>query len=342
MSQPDSQFESKPVWRPMGLSFLTHLIVLLLLALLFRTTSTAANGDRGEQDRPVNVVLAVTKAEEIEYLSEEDTKAQQLDKTSAEQNPATAANDPPPLEIEPIDLLGPDVPTDVSDSDVNQMTKVPQSPQSKWLEKQHELSAEDLKMIAAERKHLKSLKPVGNPASISVFGTGQLEGRSFVFVIDRSTSMGTKGLGVLDRARGELSSAINQLGENHSFQVVAYHDKTVTIDRRQLLAATEENKKRVPEFIQNLVAFGSTSHENGMTAAQVYRPDVIVLLTDGGFPELNGGQLDIVKLMGRGHTQIHCVQFGSGPLQQKTNFMTKMAQQNNGTFRYIDVNKWLD
>ena len=79
-------------------------------------------------------------------------------------------------------------------------------------------------MIADDQRRIKAQQPVGNPASISVFGSGQLNGRRFVFVIDRSQSMGAGGLGVLDRARTELANAINQLESNHSFQIVAYHD----------------------------------------------------------------------------------------------------------------------
>lgn len=339
MSQTGTQFESRQEWRPIALSFLTHLTLILLLAFLFRTVGTQAAAGNGQLDRPVDVVLAVNESEETEYLSEEDIESDSADQAPIEQPTSSSVSDPPPLEIEPDDNATPIVPTEVNGLDVNQMAKVPET---NGLNRQHELSTEDLKMIAREQKRLKAMQPVGNPASLSVFGTGQLKGRSFVFVVDRSTSMGSGGLGVLDRARTELTNAVNRLEENHSFQVVAYHERTVSIERRQLLAATPSNKQLVPDFIQNLVAFGSTSHENGLTAALVYRPDVIVLITDGGFPELNGGQLDTVKLMARGRTQIHCIQFGSGPRQQTTNFMTRMAEQNNGSFRYIDVNKWLD
>ncbi len=65
-----------------------------------------------------------------------------------------------------------------------------------------------------------------------------------------------------------------------------------------------------------------------------------MFMTDGGFPELNRGQLDLIRKMAGGHTQIHCIQFGTGPLQDTGNFMTRLARENDGTFRYLDVTKW--
>ena len=68
-------------------------------------------------------------------------------------------------------------------------------------------------------------------------------------------------------------------------------------------------------------------------------PDVVVLLTDGGAPELNESQMARLKRSAAG-AQIHCVQFGTGPLQQTSNFMKKLAAENLGTYRYIDVTEW--
>jgi hypothetical protein len=332
----DQPFEHEN-WRPLLLSLLTHGMILALLLFALRP---AGAGGKGQPDRRVEVVLSLADANTQEYLTETDSKqvVEQTNQSAAAPPSLAADQQPPPIDIpELAELAGPIVPTETGQLDASQMAEVPFS---SGLNTEFELSREDLKMIADEQRRLKAQQPVGNPASISVFGSGQLVGRRFVFVLDRSQSMGAGGLGVIDRARTELTHAIDQLDTNHSFQVVAYHDRTVTIDRRELLPATAQNKAMVPEFIGHLAAFGSTRHENGLTSALVFQPDVIVLLTDGGSPTLNGGQLEIVKLMAKGHTQIHCIQFGIGPLQTKDNFMMRIARQNNGTFQYIDVTKW--
>jgi Ca-activated chloride channel family protein len=204
----------------------------------------------------------------------------------------------------------------------------------------YQLSEEDLKLIKSEQRLIQARAPAGDPTTISVFGSGGMTGRSFVFVIDRSYSMGSQGLGVIDAAKKQLSAAINQLEPHHTFQIVGYHETTHTMLRRQLLPANDANKKQVPGHISSMSAFGATDHENGLIAAVAFKPDVIVLMTDAGHPELNSGQLKMIKQLAPRGCQIHCIQFGIGSLQKTTNFMTKMAEQNDGSFRYIDVTQW--
>jgi len=121
---------------------------------------------------------------------------------------------------------------------------------------------------------------------------------------------------------------------------VGYHERTVTMSSRNLLDATKANQQQVAGYIGSLAAFGGTEHENGLVAALTFQPDVVVLMTDGGYPELNAGQLRLIERMAGKKTEIHCIQFGIGPLQTTQNFMMKLASQNNGSFRYIDVNHW--
>jgi len=66
----------------------------------------------------------------------------------------------------------------------------------------------------------------------------------------------------------------------------------------------------------------------------------LMFMTDGGSPDLTPNEIKRVKKMAGGKTQIHCIEFGSGGYQQTTSFMKKIAGQNQGSFRYIDVNHW--
>ncbi|MDG1873553.1 MAG: VWA domain-containing protein, partial [Mariniblastus sp.] len=275
--------------------------------------------------------------QKVEYLNESDL-AQETENKS-EIKPIDPSALPPPALAAPMKAPDrPDLPGFApSDFDANEMADVPAKSEN---QSQYQLSEEDLKLIREDQRLVKSRKPVGNPATLNVFGSGNLTGRSFVFVLDRSKSMGGGGLGVIEAARTELGAAINQLEPHHKFQIVGYHERTVTIAKRQLLLATENNKQLVPTFIRNLAAFGATNHENGLVSAIAFKPDVIVLLTDGGYPELNQSQLKIMKRMAGPKCSIHCVQFGIGALQTQANFMTKLASQNQGSFNYIDVMKW--
>jgi hypothetical protein len=326
-------------WRPLGMSLLTHLFLVLFLILLGYFYSVPSN-TQGTLRR-VGVVLAVpSENQDAEYLEEADIPQELTD--SAEIEKSNPASNPPPAlaaELETPDrpeLPGVESLRD-SDLDANRMTKVPSDANSN---SHYQLSEQDLKLIESDQRLLRSRAPAGDPTTISVFGSGGMTGRSFVFVIDRSYSMGNQGLGVIDEAKKQLTAAINQLEPHHTFQIVGYHETTHTMMKRQLLPANDANKQAVPGHISSMSAFGSTNHENGLIAAVAFKPDVIVFMTDGGYPELNNGKLRMIKQLAPRGCEIHCIQFGIGSLQKTTSFMTQLAKQNDGSFRYIDVTKW--
>ena len=339
MSQTAGTNSKLKNWRPLGMSLLTHLFLVLFLILLGYIYSVPSN-TQGTLRR-AGVVLAVqSENQDAEYLDETDIPLDSTDPAEIEQsNPAS--NPPPALAAELETPDRPELPGVESlldsDLDANRMAKVPNNANSN---SHYQLSEQDLKLIESDQSLLQARAPAGDPTTISVFGSGGMTGRSFVFVIDRSFSMGNQGLGVIDEAKKQLTTAINQLEPHHTFQIVGYHETTHTMLNRRLLPATEANKQAVPGHISSMSAFGATNHENGMIAAVAFKPDVIVLMTDGGYPELNGGQLRLIKQLAPSGCEIHCIQFGIGSLQKSTNFMKQLAQQNDGSFRYIDVTKW--
>lgn len=288
--------------------------------------------------RSVEVVLTSIEDSEqkFEYQTQEQTTADVTDLSQAEPFDSLPSAQAPELPDVLPDLPGFDINPDL-EVDASQMTATPANanPAEKY-----ELTEDDLKFIAREQAAVRRRAPKGDPVSTQIFGSGNLTGREFVFVIDRSKSMGDSGLGVLDKARKELSKALGALEPEHRFQVIAYHRSTVMIGERKLLAANDENKRRVPTFIQSLVAFGATRHDNGLTAGLTFQPDVVVLMTDGGLPELNDAEVKTMLKMTGSRTEIHCIQFGSGPNQERDNFMMRLATGSDGSYRYIDVNEW--
>jgi len=213
-------------------------------------------------------------------------------------------------------------------------------PTTQGFQPSFELSDEARDIMAAYQASRDALKPAGPATSLSVFGTGQMEGRSFLFLLDRSTSMGSKGLGVVQAARKELTTAVEKLDSHHKFQILGYNNATIPMKAHRLLNASKEHKLEVPKFISNMTAFGPTNHMVGIMAAISLRPDVIVMLTDGGSPGLNETELKRIRTASRGQIQIHCVQFGLGGRRHEDDFMGILAAQNGGTFRYVDVNEW--
>ena len=323
------------------ISVIMHFVLGVLL-ITFGVFSTSPESNV-EADRRGGIVLTeVNSEQQTEYLDQIDAKESQISDSfdvnlEPPSSPAAAAASAPPLAVVDAPEL-PGMPLEpLADTNANSMANVPAAPSSV---KRYELSEADLEIIANDRAHFESLRPKGRATTVSLFEGGSMSGRRFAFVIDRSHSMGGEGLGVLDEARQELSRAINGLELNHEFQIIAYHDKTTMISRRKLLVANEHNKRQVKDFFEGLGAFGSTNHFYGLIAGLDLQPDVLVFMTDGGSPALSPYELKRVKKLAGRTTEIHCIQFGSGPLQDTNNFMKRVAKQTGGSFRYINVYDW--
>ena len=323
----------------MVFSFLCHLIILL--GLFWFTYSSGGGGDSVEADRSAGIVLTVQNkpTEEKQYLDETTFEASEAISESA----STSASS------QPTETTAPDIEASPSMNDIklpgmqfesNNDASTMTAPSTQGLQPSHELTDEAREIMAAYQASRDALKPAGPATSLSVFGTGQIEGRSFLFLLDRSASMGSKGLGVVQVARKELTAAIEKLDSYHKFQILGYNQSTTPMKAPRLLSASKENKLEVPNFINQMAAFGPTNHMAGIISAISYRPDVIVMLTDGGSPGLNEQELKRIRTECRGQTQIHCVQFGLGPKRHEDEFMGILAAQNGGTFRYVDVNEW--
>jgi hypothetical protein len=187
-------------------------------------------------------------------------------------------------------------------------------------------------------QHRPSL-PTGPKATIRLFGSPPVEGHSFVFVIDRSASMGAGGLGAIGAAAKELTAQLTSLSADQEFQVVAYNQSAVYFTGRELIPATEENKGKLVKFIAELADFGQTEHERGLLAALRLRPEVIVLITDGGDPHLRPGQIQILAEQCGARTKIQCLQFGTGTEDAipADHFLRRLAAETGGSYGFITV-----
>ena len=204
-TEPHSSMLEK--WRPVGLSLLIH---VLLVGFLVFLGSRAAKSLSTEPDRRGSIVLAVAPEDQPDrYLDEQDSLVDEPTEIS-DTPPAMAAMNtaPPELKVKEIktpiaELAGPP-PLETTSLDATSMTQANSTvPESNAFE----LSQEDLDLIEAEQRLLRSRAPKGEPGSVSLFGSGQMEGRSFVFLIDRSKSMGSSGLGVLGAATDRVSQS---------------------------------------------------------------------------------------------------------------------------------------
>jgi hypothetical protein len=190
-------------------------------------------------------------------------------------------------------------------------------------------------IVADEVARLQSKPPQGASARVSVFGGPAVEGRSFIFLIDRSHSMGS--MGAWSAAENELINALRDLRPEHRFQVIASGHECVYLNRRELLPATEDNKRSVADHLRGFVPFGGTRHEMALSSALRHSPDVVFLFTDGGDPGMTESQIRRVTELAGGRTAIHCVAFGWQERRDETLFLDRLARENRGTSAYVDL-----
>lgn len=179
----------------------------------------------------------------------------------------------------------------------------------------------------------------GGKARTSLFGVVG-EGYKFVYVFDRSGSMGGSGRTSLAAVKQELVKSLENLDTVHQFQIIFYNDRPLPFNPSgvpgRLAFATEANKQRVLHFLDTVVADGGTDHEEALRAACGMRPDVIFLLTDGDEPRLTAEQLAKIERWSAG-IQINTIEFGPGPKPAGDSFLVRLARQSGGNYVYVDT-----
>jgi hypothetical protein len=123
-----------------------------------------------------------------------------------------------------------------------------------------------------------ALLPAG--AATAFFGVPAI-GKSVVFVLDRSASMGLDGR--LDRARRELADSLRRLPPSARFQVITYNKVAEPIriaGTAGLLPATPTMIEYVIAAVNRLPAEGGSEHLKALTEAVKSGPDVVYFLTD--------------------------------------------------------------
>jgi hypothetical protein len=185
--------------------------------------------------------------------------------------------------------------------------------------------------------------PLGGRARTSLYGI-EADGYKFIYVFDRSGSMGGSGKNTpLSSAKANLLASLESLGETHQFQIIFYNEKPTMFALAghpdKLVFANSANKSTAAQFVRGIVADGGTRHEEALWMALKLQPDVIFFLTDADQPELSPAQLEKIHRANNGRCSINTIEFGLGPPIHKDNFLARLARENNGKYTYVDVSK---
>ncbi len=177
---------------------------------------------------------------------------------------------------------------------------------------------------------------VGGPGETTFMNiVGQ--GKSFVYVIDTSSSMDGPRLRM---ARSQLKASLRLLQPNQQFAVIFYSEYRERLKlRRQaeqpLYFATDVNKQLAGQEIDRISPDHGTDHKPALIEAFGLKPDVVYFLTDGDEPALTEADLRDIRHFG-GSTTVHVIRFGNGAYTDRSaTWLQKLAAQCQGEYREI-------
>lgn len=313
------QRRSLPAWLVSVLLHATLLIFVFLLQL-------PSGGAAPEQNRSGGIVLIQTDASGETFLSEPSPPTSRYEPSAADLPRVTEAALPEIQQVTldlPATLPGNEslVPSNESlgASDANNLLPGPEA----------------LLSGSGSSKQLKNYQ-----VETSVFGV-KGTGSKFIYVFDRSTSMeGYDGI-PLAAAKAQLIGSLNDLQRTHQFQIIFYNGNAVPWNPNpsqppSMMFGDESTKAAACKFIQGIVGRGNTRHLPALQQALRLAPDVVFFLTDAEWPQMSRAELDRIKRLNRG-TSINSIEFGVGPRRSRNNFLTQLAQENNGQYSYVDI-----
>ena len=303
-----------PAWI---LSIASHAGLVAVLLLSLRTMPRGANV---KPDRPAGIVLANRTAEHIEYFEDENDFIEKLVDVAA----PISSNLPLPVED--------DLPTTMAD-----VLPATSSPGASLVTPGDLLP--DATGFTTGRP---SPKRLGRSVQTSVFGVTGI-GNTFVYVFDRSGSMGDFNGRPLAAAKSELLASLNELDDVHQFQIIFYNNQPTIFNPNSqspsMWWANDRGKTLARRFVASFTAVGGTKHMAALQMALGMQPDILFFLTDANEPQLSRPELEKIRRLNSGVTSIHTIQFGYGPDSEREHFLKRLAKENQGRHTYIDISQ---
>ncbi|HQX50626.1 MAG TPA: hypothetical protein PLR25_12000 [Planctomycetaceae bacterium] len=179
---------------------------------------------------------------------------------------------------------------------------------------------------------------VGGPGETTFMNISGV-GKTFVYLIDTSSSMGGSRLKI---AQSQLKASLRLLQPNQKFAVIFYNEyrerlKLRRQDAGSMYFATDVNKELSAHEVDRVTSDRGTDHMPALLEAISLKPDVIYFLTDGDEPELSPGQLAEIRRLTSSMT-LHVIKFGDGTLSSRgPSWLERLANQCNGEYREITV-----
>jgi hypothetical protein len=170
--------------------------------------------------------------------------------------------------------------------------------------------------------------PVEVPARKVEFFETETRANAVGFIVDCSSSMaGAK----FEAVRSELARSILQLKSDQRFFVVFFNDSffpmTGNSARPALVPADLRSKQQILAFLKSATSSGGTNPEPALRFMAGLRPDVVYLLTDGEFQQL---QPDTYRQLAGARIAVHTIGFETG---YTVPILQEIASRTQGTYR---------
>ena len=313
IERPTRRPTSIPSW---AISAALHLLLIFALGLTLQLAPTS--GASTERATEVGIVLKHQRNEESYYQGAEDAATGDASAQSAAAgNIGELLSDGPPSDPSrdlpaPLGVIGPGA---LEEGGVGNAVGATAGPPG-------------------------DTRAVGGKARTGIFGV-QGEGYKFIYVFDRSESMGGSGRDLLGAAKSQLAASLESLEETHQFQIIFFNDHLLkfnpTGDQQRLVWANEQNKRLAEKFLGSVTAAGSTHREIALKAAINLQLDIIFFLTDADGPMGPAAMERITRAVGG--VTIHTIEFGVGSQVDTNNFLVRLARRTGGKHGYIDVTR---
>ena len=164
---------------------------------------------------------------------------------------------------------------------------------------------------------------------VSFFGT-KSKGSRFVFVIDKSGSMGNNKK--FFRAKRELIKTLRALPKNSRFMIYFFDEGSEQMPVNNMMAAVPRNISWAEDWVNSVGMGGGTDPRKALKSGFTLKPDTVWLLTDGVFNNESGVLAQIRSANPKGIARINTLAImdrgGEKVLKQ-------IAKENDGTYRFV-------
>jgi hypothetical protein len=179
--------------------------------------------------------------------------------------------------------------------------------------------------------------PGRGDARVSVFGV-QGEGKKFLYLFDRSSSMDGAPLAA---AKRQLLESLTALEGVHQFHIIFFNTRTLSFEVaggvRRIAHADDRNKQLAANFVGGVTADGGTDRLTALREAIRFAPDVIFFLTDADDPMAPSELADIARENARAQAAICVIEFGRRQSPLPGNFLSELARQSGGQYGYVNT-----